>query len=603
VVVYDFSSSAVAGSTYKVQIAALADINATSGSLPVTPDGFVPLDGATVTLLEKGVLQLALGAYDPTDIEVQRPSENNSALQVTLSALCEDITVQTLTLTASGSGDDSSDISAVRIFLDKNGNGKYDSGEPQISADSKFATDNGSVTITADRTISENSTETWLVTLSFNNNGSRKDTYKVSIAAQTDVSAVGVSSNKTITASGTFPLSGGTLTILYDSFISAGTLNTRRVFHTQTTFYDPNDNSYKVLIAGGWDGTNILDTAEVYDPRTRRFTTLSAKMTAKRTGHSATLLSDGRILLCGGYNGANTEKTMEIFDPASQSFTKFGLELITQREGHLAVSSDSRVLFAYGFATYAGTPQLCSNFEAFDVSSVKRLSTGYVDYFRVLFAYAVTNGGTVVVSGGVGSPRGYPTTPLVLSTFELWRFSSTILHSRFTVSLLNKRTGHKMVALDDKVLVVGGYDVNPAYTTSFSGPKDCELYDDGEPTILGDERIAKTGSLSTERFSPIAIRLGNGKVLVAGGADANNPPAVLSSAEIYDPASGNFSLSLGNLITRRYFATESLLPGPDGVLGTSDDRVLIVGGIQNWIDPRFMPSAGDILETAELYIP
>ncbi|MCX7703570.1 MAG: kelch repeat-containing protein, partial [Planctomycetota bacterium] len=364
------------------------------------------------------------------------------------------------------------------------------------------------------------------------------------------------------------------------------------------------DNSYKVLIAGGWDGTKFLDTAEVYDTRNKQFSLLSARMTVPRSGHTAVVLSDGRIVLAGGYNGANTENSMEVFDPASQTFSKFSETMVVPKEGHLAATDGGRILLAYGFATYSGTPQLCTNYEVFGISPPKRLETGYVDYPRILFASAVTSGGTIAVCGGVGFPRYFPTTPVVLNSFEVWRFSSTILHTRFTVALSHKRAGHRMVSIGGgKLLVVGGYDVNPALTTYYSGPKTCEIYDDRTPITLGDETISDTGSLSRVRFLPIAGLLGDGRVLIAGGADDNSPPAVLDSAEIFDPSNGSFSLSSGNLLTRRYYATQSMIPGPDGVIGTTDDRILVVGGLQNWVDPRFSPSAGDILSTAEIFIP
>jgi len=604
IVVYDFAPAASAGSTYKSEIAAPGDVSASA-----SPVGATPIEGATVTIRDKGELQIAIGANSPSDYETRHSTENNAVLQLSLTALYENITVQSITVTASGTGDDSADVSAVRVFLDENGNGKFDTGETQLGSDALFAADDGTATINTDRTLAEGTTEDWLITLSFNDQGSKGSTYSVSVVADTDVTAVGAYSTQSITPTATFPLDGAVITILYDAFILVGNLNTRRVFHTQTTFYDPNDKRYKVLICGGWDGNDVLDTAEVYDPQTRQFTELTEKMNVPRLGHTATLLPDGRILIAGGYNGANTEKSIEFFDPTTGTFSPSSLVMITPHESHLAAAIDDRVFLAFGYATYFNTPELTSDYDVFDIPQNKRVQTGYIEYLRTLFAYAVTEGETIVVSGGLGYPRagGGSTTPAVLDTFELWRISPSVIHTKYTVSLLHYpgRLGHRMVALgNNRILILGGYDINPTMPSDYSGPVMCEIYDDGIPTTLGDENISSTGELSEIRYLPIAIRLPDGRVLVAGGSSGDTlSPTVLNTAELFDPTTGEFTLSKGSLNIRRYTATESLLPGLDGVLGTSDDRVLIVGGLLNWSDFFYLPSEDRIHDTAEVYIP
>ena len=74
-------------------------------------------------------------------------------------------------------------------------------------------------------------------------------------------------------------------------------------------------------------------------------------------------------------------------------------------------------------------------------------------------------------------------------------------------------------------------------------------------------------------------------MLVAGGWDENNgiDNAALSSAELYDPATGKFTPT-GSMTTARYGFTAILLP---------DGRVLMIGGMD----------AHDVLASAELYEP
>ena len=52
---------------------------------------------------------------------------------------------------------------------------------------------------------------------------------------------------------------------------------------------------------------------------------------------------------------------------------------------------------------------------------------------------------------------------------------------------------------------------------------------------------ATAESMKVARFAHAAVRLSDGKILVAGGSDATG--AALASAEIYDPATGHWTLT------------------------------------------------------------
>ena len=95
-----------------------------------------------------------------------------------------------------------------------------------------------------------------------------------------------------------------------------------------------------------------------------------------------------------------------------------------------------------------------------------------------------------------------------------------------------------------------------------------------------------TGSLNTARTLPTATVLNDGRVLVAGGAGpGGGPSSTLSSAELYDPATGTFAFT-GSLNAARYGHTATLL---------ADGRVLVTGGATN--------GAGTELASAEVYDP
>src|SRR5690349_11623981 len=122
-----------------------------------------------------------------------------------------------------------------------------------------------------------------------------------------------------------------------------------------------------------------------------------------------------------------------------------------------------------------------------------------------------------------------------------------------TGSLNIPRSDHTATLLPNgKVLVVGGRDGNspPNYLNS------SELYDPATGTW------SVTGRLNRGRFWHTATLLQNGKVLVAAGGGGD------SSAELYDPATGNWSIT-GGLVMARYGQTATLL---------QNGKVLIVGG-------------------------
>ena len=112
---------------------------------------------------------------------------------------------------------------------------------------------------------------------------------------------------------------------------------------------------------------------------------------------------------------------------------------------------------------------------------------------------------------------------------------------------------HTATLLPNGKVLVAG-GYNSGYLTS------AELYDPASGSW------SATGSLNTARQAHTATLLPNGKVLVAGG---DNGSGYLTSAELYDPASGSWSAT-GSLNTARYFHTATLLP---------NGKVLVAGGL------------------------
>jgi hypothetical protein len=111
-------------------------------------------------------------------------------------------------------------------------------------------------------------------------------------------------------------------------------------------------------------------------------------------------------------------------------------------------------------------------------------------------------------------------------------------------------------------LVVGGlHRVSPASPEAESLAS-AELYDGATGTF------SETGSMAVSRMDPAAAPLPGGRVLVLGGQTWGGGGTALASAEIYDPATGEFSPT-GSMAVSRFGAMAAPLP---------DGRVLVAGG-------------------------
>jgi hypothetical protein len=117
---------------------------------------------------------------------------------------------------------------------------------------------------------------------------------------------------------------------------------------------------------------------------------------------------------------------------------------------------------------------------------------------------------------------------------------------------------------DGRVLLVGGDDYKSGAVSKLA-----ELFDPATG------KFTKTGSLRTSRSYAQAVLLPDGRVLVIGGAQATNTPSEvdLDSSEIYDPTTGKFSDAAKMETPRTDFTAAKLANGKVLVAGGEDHSV------------------------------
>jgi hypothetical protein len=83
--------------------------------------------------------------------------------------------------------------------------------------------------------------------------------------------------------------------------------------------------------------------------------------------------------------------------------------------------------------------------------------------------------------------------------------------------------------------------------------------------------FSSTGTMNAARSHNTATLLKNGRVLVVGGVNSAGPKAPLATAEVFDPTAGTWTVT-GSMSTGRSDFTSTLL---------DDGRVLVAGGGDN----------------------
>ena len=299
----------------------------------------------------------------------------------------------------------------------------------------------------------------------------------------------------------------------------------------------------RVLVAGGFPQTAA---AEIFDPSSGVWST-TGSMSEAREFHTATRLLDGRVLAVGGTNSGAYLTSAEIFDPSTGVWSTTGGLTVGRMDHTMTLLPDGRVLVVGGYAAGA----YLASAEVYDPATGAWTSAGNLASARGFHRTVRLLDGRVLVTGGFNVSDDF------LSSAEIYDPSTGTWSA--TGAMGTARYSHTLTLLPDgKVLAAAG--ANSQYAAS------AEIYDPTTGTW------SSTGSLGTERYDHTATLLPDGQVLVFGGY--NFGP--IAAGEVFDPATGNWS-STGAAGTPRYYHTATLLLD-GGVLfagGTNDGNVEI----------------------------
>ena len=332
--------------------------------------------------------------------------------------------------------------------------------------------------------------------------------------------------------------------------------------------------SEKVLLAGGKNGFTILKSAEIYDPIAQSYVPTAGTMNVERYRHTVTPLSNGRVLVVGGQNSLSINNTAEIYDPLSGTFTFTAGSMMSPRDAHTATRlANGKVLIAGGLDGTATT----ATAEIFDPDTSTFSSTGNMNAARAFHTAVLLPNGKVLITGGYNG--------VYLDSAELYDPAT----GSFTLlaPMTEPRSKHTATLLSDgSVLIAGGLNefgsLNTAetfdYTTGLFSKTDGFMtwtrYSHTATLLMDDEDEDGPGDEDEGN---------NDRVLLAGGYGFNTGEeededseedtdyvGALSSAEIYDPVTRQFTPTTGSMTQKRQEHTAILITrGTQGYLRVS----------------------------------
>jgi hypothetical protein len=241
---------------------------------------------------------------------------------------------------------------------------------------------------------------------------------------------------------------------------NSGSMSVPRIAHAAATL-----PGGRVLVTGGYTSgerspLGISDSAEIWEPATRRFRRLSTRMRMGRAAHTATQLADGRVLVAGGYTAGPAYQFAEIFDPADESFTAVAQDLPLRANHTAHAQSGGAILILGGETAAVGSGAIVP------LASVLRFDAGIGRFSeRAPLASPRTMSASVMLpEGDVLLFGGQLAVPRYTDTAENYDPGSG---GKALTSLPTSRALHTVTRLNSgRILIAGGEMTGGAYATS-----------------------------------------------------------------------------------------------------------------------------------------
>jgi hypothetical protein len=302
-------------------------------------------------------------------------------------------------------------------------------------------------------------------------------------------------------------------------FTLTGAMSVPRTRHTATLLQDG-----RVLVAGGYNGSSCLASAEIYDPATGLWN-LTTPMNSIRGEHTATLLPNGKVLVIGGRTAlvgwTDSITIVELFDPSTATWQEKS-PLIWRRFRHSATLLPNGNILVAGGGGHQSTAWYTSLI--YNLETDSWVASGDMATTRSFHQSALLPNGTVMVTGhavsGFGLYFSYNSEVYspITGTWQTNANSQLSIANYFGLNIGSSAT----LLFSGKVLIAGGQvtgDLDPGNSSY--------LFD------YTDDTWTKINSMSTARNWHTSTLLPDGRILVAGGFGTNS--VYTASAETYDP--------------------------------------------------------------------
>jgi hypothetical protein len=329
----------------------------------------------------------------------------------------------------------------------------------------------------------------------------------------------------------------------------------------------PQTSGQNVLVFGGGDGElssggiglETLDTAEVYDPTENEFEP-TGNMADNRALFATSPLANQEVLVAGGSQlkfsfsqiaSIQTLDTAQIYDPADGEFQIIGGRLNTARmlanasalpdNDQVLISGGAQLNFALGSTVTLGTPatlgaaMLLNSSELFNESTETFTPGPAMTEARILNTATTLSNGNVLLTGGITLD---PTSLVTVSnTAEVYNSSTNTFAATNGKMTVDRALQTANLLPNGQVLIAGGIGLAQSTWTSTGiaiGPEaaslaglvnDLTLASVPVPFILSTAELynpstgqfTATGSMTDTRIGYTATTLQNGQVLIAGG--------------------------------------------------------------------------------------